>query len=75
MNLKKFILGLLYQELGFLGGILIICFAAVNPVGYNSMDGILATMLATNLITPFVICVIMFFVGLVMCYKSHIRKE
>ena len=62
--MKKMILGIVWQLMGFLGSIIILCSAAPYQWDYNGITGILGSLLGLDLIIPLVICII-FFIDLI----------
>ena len=59
--MKKMILGIVWQLMGFLGSIIILCSAAPYQWDYNGITGILASLLGLDLIIPLIICIIFLF--------------
>ena len=72
--MKKLILGLAWQILGFLGAIIILCSAAPHQWDYTGITGIVGSLLGLDLMIPLVICIVLFIVGGVFCYKG-IREK
>lgn len=72
---RKAIIGLFYQALGFLGCILILCTVAPLHWEYNNVRGILGSLLSTQLMFPFVICIIFFFIGLNTFLNSSVEED
>lgn len=62
--MKKMILGIVWQLMGFLGSIIILCSAAPYQWDYNGITGILGSLLGLDLIIPLIICII-FFIDLI----------
>ena len=58
--MKKMILGIVWQLMGFLGSIIILCSAAPYQWDYNGITGILGSLLGLDLIIPLIICIIFF---------------
>ena len=50
--MKKMILGIVWQLMGFLGSIIILCSAAPYQLDYNGITGILGSLLGLDLIIP-----------------------
>lgn len=67
--MKKMILGIAWQLMGFLGSIAILCSAAVHQWDYNGITGVLGSLLGLDLIIPFIVCITLFICGLVVCFK------
>lgn len=67
--MKKMILGIAWQLMGFLGSIAILCSAAVHQWDYNGITGVLGSLLGLELIIPFIVCITLFICGLVVCFK------
>lgn len=65
--MKKMILGIAWQLMGFLGSIAILCSAAVHQWDYNGITGVLGSLLGLELIIPFIVCITLFICGLVVC--------
>ena len=72
--MKKLIFGLVWQILGFLGAIMIVCTAASHQWDYNGITGIVGSLLGLELMIPLVVCIVIFMVGSVFCYKE-IREK
>lgn len=75
--MKKLILGIAWQIMGFLGAIIILCSAAPhqwNYGGYNGITGIIGVLLGLELMIPFIVCVALFIIGGVFCYKEIQEK-
>lgn len=66
---KKMILGIAWQLMGFLGSIAILCSATLHQWDYNGITGILGSLLGLDLIIPFIVCITLFIYGLVVCFK------
>lgn len=80
--MKKMILGVAWQILGFLGAIIILCFAAPHKWDYMGITGILGSLLGLELIVPlivcvvlFVVCVVLFVLGAVICFNEITSKD
>lgn len=67
--MKKMILGIVWQLMGFLGSIAILCSATLHQWDYNGITGILGSLLGLDLIIPFIVCITLFICGLVVCFK------
>lgn len=65
--MKKWILGLVWQALGFLGAIVILCSAAPHQWDYNGITGIAGSLLGLGLMIPFIACIVLFVAGVVLC--------
>lgn len=72
--MKKMILGIVWQLMGFLGAIIILCSAAPHQWDYNGITGILGSLLGLELILPLFVCIILFICGVVVCFKSIQEK-
>lgn len=64
------ILGIVWQLMGFLGSIAILCSATPNQCNYNGITGVLGSLLGLELIIPFIICLTLFICGLVVCFRE-----
>ena len=62
-------LGIVWQLMGFLGSIAILCSATLHQCNYNGITGILGSLLGLDLIIPFIVCITPFICGLVVCFK------
>ena len=60
--MKKMILGIVWQILGFLGAITFLCFAASERWDYNGITGIIGSLLGLDLMIPFIICIALFII-------------
>ena len=67
--MKKMILGIVWQLMGFLGSIIILCSAAPYQWDYNGITGILGSLLGLDLIIAFNERITLFICGLVVCFK------
>lgn len=63
------ILGVVWQLMGFLGSIAILCSATLHQCNYNGITGVLGSLLGLDLIIPFIVCITLFICGLVVCFK------
>ena len=62
-------LGIVWQLMGFLGSIAILCSATLHQCNYNGITGILGSLLVLDLIIPFIVCITLFICGVVVCFK------
>lgn len=67
--MKKMILGIVWQLMGFLGSIAILCSTSIYQMNYSGITGILGSLLGLDLIIPFIVCITLFICGLVVCFK------
>ena len=72
--MKKLILGIAWQILGFLGAIIILCSAAPHQWDYNGITGIMGSLLGLDLVLPLIVCTVLFVVGGVFCFKGMQEK-
>lgn len=72
--MKKLIFGLAWQIMGFLGAIIILCSAASHQWDYNDITGIVGSLLGLELMIPLVVCIVIFIIGGVFCYKGIQEK-
>lgn len=72
--MKRLILGLSWKIMSFLGMIIILCSAAPHQWDYNGITGIIGSLFGLELMTPFVICIVIFIVGSVFCYRGIQEK-
>lgn len=72
--MKKMTLGILWQVLGFLGAIVILCTAAPHQWNYNGITGILGSLLGLELAMPLIACIVLFLGGFLLCLKA-MREE
>ena len=72
--MKKLILGSVWQVLGFLGAIIILCSAAPHQWDYNGVTGILGSLLGLQLIPPLIVCIALFVIGAIICFKAIQEK-
>lgn len=55
-----------------------ICFASAMlkyPWTYNGIDGVLGTLLGTEMLIPLVVSLVVMFIGLIFCFGSACKKE
>ena len=72
--MKKFVLGIAWQTFGFFGAIIILCFVSPHEWEYNGITGILGSLFGLEMILPFLVCVVLFLVGLVITFKAIKEK-
>ena len=72
--MKKLILGIAWQILGFFGAIILLCTAAPHRWNYNGITGIMGSLLGLDLMIPFIICIVLFILGGVLCFMG-IREK
>lgn len=72
--MKKMILGVTWQALGFLGAILILCTAAPYSWNYNGITGIVGSLLGLDLMGVLVVCAVLFVGGVLLCLKAMLEK-
>lgn len=72
--MKKMLLGCVWQILGFLGAIILICSAAPHRWNYNGIEGLMGSLLGLDLLLPLIICIALFVVGAVICF-TEIKKK
>ena len=72
--MKKVLLGIAWQAMGFFGAIMILCSAAPHDWDYQGVTGIEGSLLGLGLIVPFIICIILFILGLIFCFKGMKEK-
>lgn len=73
-KMKKLLLGIAWQTLGFLGAIIILCSAASHQWDYHGITGIVGSLFGLQLIVPFVVCLVLFVLGLILTYKGLKEK-
>lgn len=72
--MKKMVLGVVWQILGFIGAIAIVCTAAPHDWNYCGIEGLMGSLLGMNLLLPLVICIVLFILGAVVCLKDMREK-
>ena len=74
--MKKMMLGITWQAIGFLGAIIIICTAApCTTADYNGIVGLLGALLGMKLCIPLVVCVVFFIAGIGLCFFDIKKKN
>ncbi len=73
--MKKMLLGIAWQVMGFLGAIIILCSATPYDWDYHGITGIFGNILGLDLMLPFLVCVLFVVAGLVVCLKSLNEKK
>lgn len=73
--MKKMILGIVWQILGFFGAIIILCSAAPHQWSYNGITGLLGSLLGLDLLIPLILCIILFVVGVIFCFIELQEKK
>ena len=63
--MKMMMLGIAWQVMGLFGAIRTLCAAAPNEQGYNGEVGLIADLQRLQLMTPFVLCIVVFVLGVV----------
>ena len=69
--MKKFVLGIVWQVLGFLGAVITLCSASVSA----DTDHILNALDYSGLLIPTAVCVLLFLLGLLVCATSDLNHE
>ena len=72
--MKKMILGIAWQTLGFLGAITILCTAAHLPATYNGRGGTVAGLLVFDLMLPLIVCIVLFVAGIAFSFRGLQEK-
>jgi len=72
--MKKLILGIAWQVMGFFGAIIILCSAAPHQWNYNGITGILGSLLGLDLVLPLIVCMVLFSAGCVFCLQEIRNK-
>ena len=68
--MKKFIFALLLTGIGFAFSLFCYIYAACNPWTYNGIDGLLGSLLGTDLLVPFVISFAVLLAGLFLAWRE-----
>lgn len=68
--MKKMLLGVVWQLMGFFGAIIILCSAAPHDWDYNGITGILGSLLGLGLVLPLIVCIVFFVLGAIICIKE-----
>ena len=72
--MKKLILGISWQIMGFLGSIIILCSAALHDGNCNGFTNILDNLFGLSLIVPLFICIVLLVVGMVLSFAGTQKK-
>ena len=73
--MKKLILGITWQVLGFHGALVIVCTAAPHRWNYNGIEGLFGSLLGLDLLLPLIICIGLFAVGAIITLIDFKRKQ
>ena len=73
-DMKKMIMRLVWQAIGFLGSIIILCSASFHQHDFYGITGIMGSILGLELFIPLVICIVLFILGGILCYKGLNEK-
>lgn len=68
-RMKKMVVGVVWQILGFIGAIAIVCTAAPHDWDYCGIEGLMGSLLGLNLLLPLLICIALFVLGVVFCFR------
>ena len=68
--MKKMMLGIVWQVLGFIGAIALVCVAVFHPWDYCGIEGLLGSLLGTNLLLPLIVCIVLFALGVIFCFSG-----
>ena len=66
--MKKMILGVVWQILGFIGAIAIVCTAAPHDWNYCGIEGLMGSLLGLHLLLPLILCIVLFVLGAFFCF-------
>lgn len=72
--MKKLILGIAWQIMGFLGSIIIFCSAVLLDGNCNEFTDILANLFGLCLIVPLFICIVLLVIGMVLSFAGMQEK-
>ncbi len=72
--MKRMILGIAWQLMGFFGAVIILCTAAPNLWDYNGIGGILGSLLGMDLIIPMIICIVIFVLGVYISLREFDKE-
>ena len=61
-------------DIGLFGGDKFYCSAAPHQWDYNGITGIVGSLLGLDLMIPLVVCIVIFIIGGVFCYKGIQEK-
>ena len=72
--MKKLILGIAWQIMGFLGSIIIFCSAVLHDGNCNGFTDILDNLFGLCLIVPLFICIVLLVIGMVLSFAGMQEK-
>ena len=72
---KKMICGVLVTVIGLAFSIFALAYASMNPWDYNGIDGLLGSLLGTQMLTPLILALTMMLAGLGYCFWCAYRKD
>ena len=71
---KKMVCGVLVTIIGLVFSIFAFAYAAMNPWDYNGIDGLLGSLLGTQMLTPLILALTVMLAGLGYCFWCAYRK-
>lgn len=71
---KKMICGVLVTMIGLIFSVFTFIYSALNPCIYNGIDGLLGSLLGTDMLIPFIISMIVMLSGLGYCFWCAYKK-
>lgn len=72
---NKMLFGMLLTLIGLVFSAFSLIYAASNPWIWNDIDGLLGSLLGTNMLIPFIVSFVVMIVGLIICFKEAYGKK
>ena len=72
---KKMICGVLVTVIGLAFSMFTLAYAAMNPWDYNGIDGLLGSLLGTQMLMPLMLSMTVMLAGLGYCFWCAYRKD
>lgn len=72
---KKMVCGVLLTVIGLVFSIFALAHASMHPWDYNGIDGLLGSLLGTQMLTPLILSMTAMLAGLGYCFWCAYRKE
>lgn len=72
---KKMVCGVLLTVIGLAFSIFALAYASMHPWDYNGIDGLLGSLLGTQMLMPLILSMTAMLAGLGYCFWCAYRKE
>lgn len=72
---KKMVCGVLLTVIGLVFSIFALAYASMHPWDYNGIDGLLGSLLGTQMLTPLILSMTAMLAGLGIAFGVRIEKK